>query len=127
MTNKTNQLDQRIEEAIKCPVCNGSGRADTMAGASECSQCGGDGHQLFALEGIGYEDLGELKQAFRQFARDLLAEQNKELEKVADLLLEVLPFVDPEDPIYSKSGKARVRGLEKRIENYFKKKGEVLG
>jgi DnaJ-class molecular chaperone len=42
---------------IICKDCNGSGRADTMGGASECQNCGGDGHCLRGLEGMPFATL----------------------------------------------------------------------
>jgi hypothetical protein len=55
-------VEDGVRELIICPSCNGSGRADTMQGASECQNCGGDGHVFSEEAGILINDvIQELK------------------------------------------------------------------
>ena len=52
--------------------------------------------------------------------------KESELNKLKDMLMECLPFVTDaiDDPAFKPSGKASIRGLEKRIRNALDEKPE---
>jgi hypothetical protein len=52
-----NNLREKLKKIICCTGCKGSGRSDSMAGASECPNCGGDGHGLVGYEGVSLDEL----------------------------------------------------------------------
>lgn len=53
----TERVVNKVRNLIACPGCNGTGNADSIAGASECSSCGGDGHRLSGMEGTNIDEL----------------------------------------------------------------------
>ena len=57
-------IDKKLHKMIECGFCHGTGRLDSMAGASECNNCGGDGHSIDSLAGFTKEDVvSQIKQS----------------------------------------------------------------
>ena len=62
----------------------------------------------------------------RKDGNDMSNKKESELNKLKDMLMECLPFVTDaiDDPAFKPSGKASIRGLEKRIRNALDEKPE---